>query len=98
VTEYGLEIYNSTGVLVVAVTSRLPRFVATGTVRVNAGQSATIFISGLQNDDSWDVIVSTEPISSNGVVLASSTVFSGYFVISNNDAYNSDFTYWVLRT
>lgn len=95
---YGLEVYNSTGKLVISITSRLPRFVATGTVRVNAGQSTNVFISGLQNNDSWDVIVSTEPISSNGIVLASSAVYSGYFTISNNDAYDSDFTYWVLRT
>lgn len=96
---YGLEIYNESGVAVITITTRLPRFVATGTTLINAGQSKTIFITGLQNSDSWDVVVASEPTpnSSGGIPTSTVSVYSGYFVINNNSVRDGNFTYWVLR-
>lgn len=97
---FGLEIYNASGDLIIDITSRLPRFVATGTLAINAGQSSTVYITGLQNNDTWDVIAAAEPTSSSagGMPISIVAVYSGYFTITNDGVYDGNFTYWVLRT
>lgn len=95
---YGLEIYNESGVAVITITTRLPRFVSTGTVSVSAGQSQNVFIAGLQNDDSWNIMVAPLPASSATTLAYSIAKYSGYFIINNNSTYNMSYEYWVVRS
>jgi len=50
---YGLEIYNSSGTLVVTLTDRLVRYVSYHFGSLTANQSTTIDVPGLTNDGTW---------------------------------------------
>ena len=91
---HGLEVYNSSGVKIVSPDSWFTRFAASGTVTqtINAGAtSSAIYVSGMQNSNSWDVLISmvNNPmtLASGYVTLNNITVdkYSGYFTITNNN-------------
>jgi hypothetical protein len=52
-SEYGFEVYNSSGTPVVTITDRLVRYVSYHTGTLTANQSTTISVSGLTNDGTW---------------------------------------------
>jgi len=92
---HGLEVYNSSGVKIISPDSWLTRFAASGTVTqtINAGAtSSAINVSGMQNNNSWDVLISQVNLSLTSavgyVVLNNITVnkYSGYFKITNNNS------------
>lgn len=95
---YGLEVYNSSGVKIISPESWLTRFAASGTVTqtINAGAtSSAINVSGMQNNNSWDVLIShvnqSMTSASGYVVLNNITVskYSGYFKITNDNTTGS---------
>jgi len=95
---HGLEVYNSSGVKIISPDSWLTRFAASGTVTqtINAGAtSSAINVSGMQNNNSWDVLIShvnkSMTSSSGYVVLNNITVskYSGYFKITNDNTSGS---------
>jgi len=89
---YGLEVYNSSGNTVLSYTSRVPRFVQSGTFTVNTSVRANIAVSGMENNDSWNVFL--QPLLSTWVNLKYSKN-TGFFLVSTSS--NTSVSYWVVR-
>jgi len=58
---YGLEVYNASGVKMVSHTDRLIRFVSTGTVTANSSGYADVTVTGMANNDTWEVTLGNIP-------------------------------------
>lgn len=95
---YGLEIYNSSGTVVISITKRLPRFVASGTTSANSGQTATVFVTGMSNNDSWNVLIAPIPSTGPSVLAYNVSKFTGFFTIQNTSAVSMSYEYWILRS
>ena len=97
---YGLQVFNSSGVIIIDVSSRLPRFVASGaTGSVPGYSSVPIYISGMENTDEWLVGVyggltgnTYNPSKSN------ITKYSGYFTITNTESEARTYNWWVHKS
>lgn len=76
---YGLEVYNSSGTKIISVADRLTRFVVTGTVSVPYESYADVPISGMADNDTWGV-----SLSSLGAVFQFSTVEITFLKQTNN--------------
>ena len=93
---YGIEVFNSSGTKVLELSNRVARFVQTGNGQaVNASSSVNISVTGMQNNDSWDVIVMSE---TSGFITFTISKNTGYFTVTNNSGLNTTISYWVLRT
>jgi len=95
---YGLEVYNAYGVAIITITKRLPRFVALGTTSANSGQTTTVFVAGMSNNDSWNVLVAPIPSTGPSVLAYNVSKFTGFFTIQNTSAVNMSYEYWILRS
>jgi hypothetical protein len=60
----GLEVTNASGTKIIRYTDRLIRFVATGIVAVNKNSYVDITVSGMGNNDTWGVGLTTPLLSS----------------------------------
>jgi hypothetical protein len=59
---YGLRIYDSAGNLTVNYTDRLNRYHSHGSVTVGYNSYVDVTVSGMVNNDSWDVSISFSPV------------------------------------
>jgi hypothetical protein len=91
---YGLEVYNSSGNTVLSFTSRVPRFVQSGTVTANS-TGTTVTVTGLANNDSWDVIAFPVNYTYVGLTI---TLNSGSFTVKTQITTTINVDYWVIRS
>jgi|TARA_R110000796_G_scaffold157891_1_gene274639 hypothetical protein len=95
---YGMEVYNASGTKMISHTDRLIRFVATGTVTANSSGYADVTVTGMANNDTWEVTLGDIPF-----VFDYSTKPNVYFAKQTNNLRiyaNSGNTvdYYVFRT
>ncbi len=98
---YGIEIKNASDQVIMTFTSRKGRFAANGTTgTVPADGYVDVYVSGMENDDSWSVFVQDHyelemfVPSSYGLQK-----YSGLFRITNlNGYYPVSYSYWVTKT
>lgn len=91
---YGLEIYNSSGNTVLAYTSRVPRFVQSGTFVSPAVSNTNVTVTNMANNDSWDVFLSANA----GAIDIRYTLNTGFFTARNSSASGVTVEYWVVRS
>lgn len=101
---YGLEVYNASGVKIISPQSLLIRFADSGALAgplASGATSSPIYVQGMLNDNSWDIIipiinsVQTDDVTLNRVTVTKDT---GFFTITNNTSGAlSNIVYWVLR-
>ena len=94
---YGFRAYNSSGNVVVEHSSRVPRFVASGSQTVGANSTSDVSISGITADGTWLVFLVARTAISSGLAFFSETIFTGYFRIFNSADQSRDFDYWVVN-
>ena len=98
---YGLQIFNSSGSLVVDISDRLPRYVSnglTGSLAYNA--YVDVSISGMTNTDTWVVLaIMSSAISADDPTSGFTIVKgSGSFRITNTYVDSSSFYWWVFKS
>tara|TARA_B110000908_G_C10003980_1_gene335417 strand:+ start:202 stop:495 length:294 start_codon:yes stop_codon:yes gene_type:complete len=76
----GLEVYNASGTKIISYTDRLVRFVATGTVTGGASGYADVTITGMVNDDTWNVQLGDIPF-----IFSYTSIPSVYFEKQTNN-------------
>ena len=91
---YGLEVYNSSGNTVLAYTSRVPRFVQSGTFTSLKTSNTDITVTGMQNNDSWDVFL----VANIALVDIRYKLNTGFFTATNGSVANTTVEYWVVRS
>ena len=91
---YGLEIYNSSGNTVLAYTSRVPRFVQSGTFTLNGSSNTNITVTNMANNDSWDVFL----VANSHVIDIRYSLNTGFFNAVNGSAIPALVEYWVVRS
>jgi len=94
---YGIEVFNSSGVKVLELSNRVAHFVVTGSITVAAGATSNVTVSGLQNNDSWLVIISDDE-DNTSYLPYTITKYSGYFSIYNQAGISITYFYWVLKS
>jgi hypothetical protein len=92
---YGIEIFNSSGVKVLELSNRVPRFVQNGTGTVAASSTSTVSVTGMQNNDSWNVFVYESGSGFAGLTVTKNT---GSFTITNTYTFSRTYYYWVVRS
>lgn len=98
---YGLQVFNSSGTVIIDVADRLPRYVANGSINSLAyNASVNTAISGMTNTDTWLVlaimsndIAADDPTSGFTIVKG-----TGSFTLTNTYAANSSFYWWVFKS
>lgn len=83
---FGVQLFNSSGNIIIDVSSRLPRIVLSGTTgSIAVGSSVNIYCTGFDTSDSWLVIVTVLTCDLTGGMGASYLVTpnSGYFNLKN---------------
>lgn len=83
----GLQVWDASGVLVLEVTDRLTRFVASGSYQPPAAAGLqTVFVSvpGMANDGTWVAIATSGPGAGNPV-----TIVNGGFNVVCNDSFGT---------
>jgi len=93
---YGVEVFNSSGNKVLELSNRVAHFVTTGSITIPAGSTSNVTVSGLQNNDSWLVIISDD-VASTAFLSYVVTKYSGYFSIYNQAGSSITYLYWVLK-
>jgi len=94
---YGVEVYNSSGNTVLAYTSRVPRFVQSGTFILSGANTTNTTVTGMINSDSWNVfLVPNTAAISLSMQVALFTDFFSTRMPSNSG--NNLVSYWVLRS
>lgn len=93
---YGAEVFNSSGTKILELSNRVAHFVVTGSITVTAGNTSSVTVSGMQNNDTWLVIVAD---SSSSVALSIYTVTksTNSFSIYNQMGIDITYNYWVLK-
>jgi hypothetical protein len=91
---YGLEVYNSSGNTVLAYTSRVTRFVQNGTFLAPNTSNTNITVTGMLNNDSWDVFLA----ANSTAIDIRYTLNTGFFTATNLSAVSVTVEYWVLRS
>lgn len=94
---YGLQILNNSSVPIIDLSSRVPRFVMSGTTStIVPGGSATINVPDMQNDDTWTILYT---LVNGGGQYGTVAKYSGYFTITNESQDSSlAWNYWVIRS
>lgn len=98
---YGLQVFNSSGTLVIDVSDRLPRYVSnglTGSLAYNGYVDVTI--TGMTNTDSWIVLaIMSSPVSADDPTSGFTVVKSaGSFRLTNTYVDSSSFYWWVFKS
>jgi hypothetical protein len=91
---YGLEVYNSSGNTVLSYTSRVPRFVQSGTFVANATSNTDVTVTNMANNDSWDVFLAANSAS----IDIRYTLNTGFFRATNGSVFAVTVQYWVVRS
>lgn len=91
---YGIEIFNSSGTKILELSNRVARFVQNGSGTVAASSSTNVTVTGMQNNDSWNVFLS----GGGSFFPLTFTKNSGYFTITNSAAFSIGYNYWVVRS
>ena len=98
---YGAEFSNSSGKITLSLIDRVERFVQSGiTSSIAANSSGFTSVTGMQNNDSWNVFATLNgtPAAAGGLIF-NILKSSGGFTIQNNDGSSAHtYQYWVLRT
>lgn len=107
---YGLEVYNADATLAISRTSRLARFHTQGTATLTYNTPLDVTITGMANDESWSVIMTTPIIVTSQqahIITATKsankvrflyTVPSGTTAPNNSNAwYTKPIAYLILR-
>ena len=93
---YGIELRNASGNVIVEMTGRYPRFVSSGTIPDMAALSTTyVTISGMANNDTWEVYVSGGTQLVHKVTVTKET--NRFGVYNTHNATLTGWQYWVLR-
>lgn len=104
-SDYGAEIYNENGDLIIDPTSSLVRFVASGVISsIDSGEIVTIPVTGMSTDGSWEVILgwcindntATTDIRFRGMDFSLS-IESGYFEVEGRDYTTDNVPWWAVR-
>lgn len=105
---YGLQVFNSSGTLMIDISDRFSRFVEVGvTSSIVSGAYVDIYISGMVANDSWNMHTScnstTDPFYFQ--FKESVTKNAGYFRITNTSTYTlgtpppaTAYNYWVTKS
>ena len=88
---YGIEIFNSSGVKVLELSNRVARFVAKGSATTSSTGTVTVSITGMENNDSWDVIG-----FAGGLARIQIQKSTGSFTITSSN--NTTIDYVVIRS
>jgi len=91
---YGVEIYNTSGNTVLSYTSRVARFVQSGTFTINATSNTNVTVTNMTNNDSWDVFL----VANGGFTDIRYTLNTGFFTARNGSAFAATVEYWVIRS
>lgn len=105
-SDYGINIFNESGVITLSAVDYLPRFNMSGVVAsLDPNETVTITVPGLDpTTDGWQVLVGFADGDASEVGLVKFVTYSGYFTITNFNTYNlSNYTIYnipwlVLRT
>tara|TARA_R110002012_G_scaffold203402_1_gene372771 strand:+ start:258 stop:557 length:300 start_codon:yes stop_codon:yes gene_type:complete len=97
---HGLEVYAANGELLIDVSSRMTRSVASGTTSSIAdGGSVSVTVPNMTNSAYWQVFVAANsPPQNINARFQDCTRYSGYFTITNNMGTASTFDYVVVRS
>jgi|APGre2960657404_1045060.scaffolds.fasta_scaffold132463_2 hypothetical protein len=94
---YGVEVYRANGNTVLSYTSRVPRFVQSGTFVLRGANTTNTTVTGMANNDSWNVFLVPNTASiSLKMQVALFTDFFSTRMPSNSG--NNLVSYWVLRS
>ncbi len=98
--QYGLQVFNSSGALILDISSRLPRFVMSGlTSTIASGASTNITVTDMQNTDNWLVFAIDSDVNRTSFIAYTITKNNGFFTITNSMAETTaSFYYWVFRS
>lgn len=97
---YGLQVWNSSGTLIVDLTSRLPRLHESGvTAAIPASGSVIVTVTGLDTGATWYI----SHVGDSGSTYPSYSVTkgSGQFTVTNNSTINSianGVYWWVFKS
>lgn len=95
---YGLRVWDEDGNLTVDYSSKLPRFVATGTISSLAGgaTSSNITVTGMTNTSDWFVFVW---VTASSLIYPWTTVNKNdnYFTVTNGSTVAQTYAYAVLK-
>jgi hypothetical protein len=98
---YGLQVFNSSGTIIVDINDRLPRYVANGlTGSLAYNNYVDISIADMTNTDTWLVLaimssaISADDPTSGFTIVKS----SGSFRLTNTYASGSTFYWWVFKS
>jgi hypothetical protein len=94
---YGVEVYLVNGNTVLSYTSRVPRFVQSGTFTVSGANTTNTTVTGMANNDSWNVFASANNIGTG--ISVSVTKYTDFF--STRMPTNTGvklISYWVTRS
>jgi hypothetical protein len=107
VNDYGLQVRNAAGTLIVDNTSRLARVHLRGVVSISKNSTASVTVTGMGNDDTWTVLFTTPliyliEIEVTATKSTNSLTFS--YTVGNTFGYSANapaslnIKYIVLRT
>jgi len=83
---YGLQVWNSAGVLTLDTNTRIHRLITTFAYSVSSPTSYNVAISGMVNDGTWaaECIPQSGTLFSSGCSVISVTVNAGYVTLQSN--------------
>ena len=94
---YGLEIYNTSGNTVLSYTSRVPRFVQSGTFTLVGSNTVNTTVTGLANNDSWNVFAVANNFGT-GLSLRITKSTDLFSTQMPGNSGNNIISYWVTRS
>ena len=83
---YGLQVWDSAGVLSLDTTHRISRLVTTFSYSVSSPTSYNVAIAGMVNDGTWaaECIPQSGTLFSSGCSVLSTTIHTGYVTVQSN--------------
>lgn len=97
---FGIEFYNSSGTKILDLNNRTIRFVQSGTATVPAEGSVAVSVTGMRNNDSWNVLFSPADLSQLLLNSLLVTVVKSTDSVSFVNAFSQDIelNYWITRS
>ncbi len=91
---FGIEIYGPNGNTLLSMSSRVPRFVQQGTFNLNINGTVNTSVTGMANNDSWDVFA----VAANAGSFFNVVLNTDLFTTRHQGGVNTAITYWVTRS
>lgn len=91
---FGIEIYGPNGNTLLSMSNRVPRFVQQGTFNLNINQTVNTTVTGMANNDSWDVFLAAGNSGNSWNVALNTNLFSTRHL----GGVNTVMSYWVTRS